>query len=98
MRPRVFITPREPFATSPPYRAPSAPQELPFLVGFQHAGRKIRQDFAFEDCQGDEAFWSVVSTSTVTRRSPTLMSLLLRLSFSTQTASFQRTRSPTMNF
>ena len=55
MRTRVFITPRESFATSPPYRAPSAPQKLPFLVGFQYAGRKIRQNFAFEDCQGDEA-------------------------------------------
>ena len=25
MRPRVFVAPREPFATSPPYRGPLAP-------------------------------------------------------------------------
>jgi site-specific recombinase XerD len=43
-------------------------------------------------------FGSVARTSAVTRRSPTLMSSFLRFPFSTQTASFQRTTSPTMNF
>jgi hypothetical protein len=47
MRPRVLITPREPFATSPPYRAAQAPDDFPFLERFQHASRKVREDFAF---------------------------------------------------
>jgi hypothetical protein len=56
MGPRVFIAPREPFATSPPYCAARAPDALSFLERFQNARRKVREDFAFANGQADEAF------------------------------------------
>lgn len=57
MRPRVFIALREPFATSPPYRAPRAPHDLPFLERFQHPSCKVREDLAFADVRdADGAF------------------------------------------
>ncbi len=55
MRARVFVAPCEPFATSPPYRAACAPDARPFLERFQHASRKVREDFTFANGQADEA-------------------------------------------
>ncbi|MGD1027206.1 MAG: hypothetical protein ABR989_05610 [Candidatus Binatus soli] len=62
MRARVFVAPCEPFATSPPYRAACAPDALPFLERFQHASRKVRDDFALADAkfihaQMQEHYW-----------------------------------------
>ena len=55
LRPRVFVAPRETLATSPPYRAAHAPDDFPFLKRFQHASRKVREDFTFANGQADEA-------------------------------------------
>ncbi len=71
MRPRGFVAPCEPFATSPPYRAARAPDAIPFPVRFQHASREVREDFAFADGQTDEAL-PINRFSIVAKAKPTL--------------------------
>jgi hypothetical protein len=55
VRPRVFITPREPLATSPPYRPTRAPDALPCFERLQHASRRVYENLALADRQADEA-------------------------------------------
>jgi len=51
MRPRIFIAPRKPFTTSPPYRSARAPDALPFLERFQRYSRQGHKNFALADGQ-----------------------------------------------
>ena len=70
----------------------------PFLKGSSTRAARFARISHLQTDRQTKPFRSVPSTSAVTRRSPTLMSFFLRFPFSTQTASFQRTTSPTMNF